>query len=51
MAESRLPKSIRKYLRHEKARIRQQAVDKDEAGRRISTLVAEIRARFTTSLS
>ena len=51
MAESRLPKSLRKYLRHEKARIRQQVVDKDEAGRRISTLVAEIRARFTTSLS
>ena len=51
MAESRLPKSIRKYLRHEKARIRHQAVDKDEAGRRISTLVEEIRARFAASLS
>ena len=51
MAESRLPKSIRKYLRHAKARIRQEAVDKDEAGRRISTLVAEIQARFTTPVS
>jgi hypothetical protein len=51
MSESRLPKSIRKYLRHEKARIRQQTVDKDEAGRRISTLVEEIRARFAASLS
>ncbi len=51
MAESRLPKSIRKYLRHEKAKIRRQTVDKDEAGRRIATLVAEIQARFTTTSS
>ncbi len=51
MAESRLPKSIRKYVRHEKAKIRREAVDKDEAERRISTLVAEIQARFTTPLS
>ncbi len=48
MARGRLPKSIRKYLRHAKARIRQEAVDRDEGERRISAVVADTRGRFPT---
>jgi hypothetical protein len=46
MARSRLPKSIRKYLRRTKAQIREQAVDREEADRSISALVAGTRAKF-----
>jgi hypothetical protein len=47
MARSSLPKSIRKYLRHTKATIRRHATDKEEAARKISTLVAEARGEST----
>ncbi len=43
MSRSLLPKSIRKYLRHTKATIRRQAADREEAARKIATLVAEVR--------
>ncbi len=43
MSRSLLPKSIRKYLRHTKATIRRQTADREEAARKISTLVAELR--------
>lgn len=46
MSKSLLPKSIRKYLRHAKATIRRQAVDGEEAERRISALAADTRGRF-----
>jgi len=43
-----LPKSIRKHVRRAKALIRRQAVDSDEAARKVATLVAETRAKFTS---
>jgi hypothetical protein len=46
MARNRLPKSIRKYLRTAKAEIRLQAVDREEAWRKVSTLVADTRGRY-----
>jgi hypothetical protein len=46
MTERRLPKSTRKYLRGLKARIRRQTADSAEAERTISTLTAEVRAKF-----
>lgn len=45
MAKNRLPKSIRKHLRREKAGIRRQMPDSEEAERSISNLVAEARGR------
>jgi hypothetical protein len=46
MSENRLPKSIRKYLRLAKARIRGESLDSVEAGRKITALVAETHGRF-----
>ena len=43
MAKNRLPKSIRKHLRKEKAEIRRHVPDAEEAERSISKLVAEAR--------
>lgn len=47
MAKSRLPKSIRKFIRQEKARLRRQILDREEAERKIKELVAVIRQRYT----
>jgi hypothetical protein len=47
MADQRLPKSIRKYLREAKARIRRQVADSQEAERAVRSLAAEVRARFS----
>jgi len=46
MTTRRLPKSMRKYVRREKARIRQETGDAAEAARRIRTLTADLRARL-----
>jgi len=46
MTERRLPKSMRKYLRRLKAKMRHQTADSAEAKRLISTATSEVRARF-----
>jgi hypothetical protein len=51
MAKARLPKSIRKYVRREKARIRREVSDGEEAERRVSTLAAEVRGTFTSRMA
>jgi hypothetical protein len=47
MAKTRLPKSLRRHVRRQKARIRREVFDREEAERRISTLAAEVRGTFT----
>lgn len=46
MVKSSLPKSLRKFLRREKARIRRELFDSREAENKIHKLAAEIRERY-----
>jgi len=51
MARTRLPKSLRKYVRRAKARIRREVFDEEEAERRISALAAEVRGSFARRMA
>ena len=46
MAKSRLPNSIRKFLRKEKARIRREFLNANEAEAKIKELVAKIMEQY-----
>lgn len=42
----KFPKSIRKYLRKEKARIRRQVIDLTEQNRQITELLEKLKMRY-----
>ena len=46
MSKTRLPKSVRKFLRQEKARLRRETYNSQEAEKAIQELVAKIRKRY-----
>ena len=46
MSKTKLPKSIRKFLRRKKTEIRRQFLDTEEAEKKIEELLKEISERF-----